>query len=363
MLSVDKSDETGENDLLTRLASVPSSDIVAVSGAGSCSSPSSQRASTIAANVSSSIIQPVVSSAQPENSADKVEVLQFATNPATVEEVTPNSAAPPPLKRIRAEGATNDSTDQDVIAAAAEVAVPHIEASVSPYINLQRAVHAALESKAPALTTSDKVALALEVLRARQLELDLAQARNNIEALVTKSGSAPRTLRSVIPSSTVKGLPIGTPIEINAGKFLLSPTTNDPQALFLTLELQNFGERTRDMHQNDLAPCLNSANINTDARHSTRTQENGQVMPSDQSAYNRNGMNTTGTSREVRSSIDSHTPARFQTTSASDSRPSGHAGGEAAGPSSAPIPNSSGCIVDSGSSHTDHMSAHPSLGD
>jgi hypothetical protein len=111
----------------------------------------------------------------------------------------------------------------------------------SPYADLQRAVHAALESRTPALTTSDKVALALEVLRARQLELDLAQARNNIEALVSKSGSAPRTLRAVIPASTVRGLPVGTPVEITAGKFLLSPTTNDPQALFLTLELQAFG--------------------------------------------------------------------------------------------------------------------------
>jgi hypothetical protein len=126
----------------------------------------------------------------------------------------------------------------------------------SPYADLQHAVHAALESRTPALTTSDKVALALEVLRARQLELDLAQARNNIEALVSKSGSAPRTLRAVIPASTVRGLPVGTPVEITAGKFLLSPTTNDPQALFLTLELQAFGPPPSPGHAptNGLAP-------------------------------------------------------------------------------------------------------------
>lgn len=128
-------------------------------------------------------------------------------------------------------------------ATGASPAAPDVPSQIpSPYADLQRAVHAALESRTPALTTGDKVALALEVLRARQLELDLAQARNNIEAIVTKTGSAPRTLRSVIPTSTVRGLPIGTPIEITSGKFLLSPTTNDPQALFLTLELQSFGQ-------------------------------------------------------------------------------------------------------------------------
>lgn len=113
--------------------------------------------------------------------------------------------------------------------------------AVGPYFDLQQAVHNALEGKTATLTTSDKVALALEVLRARQLELDLAQARNNIEALVTKASTTPRTLRAVIPASTVKGLPVGFPIDISNGKFLLSPTTNDPQALFLTLELQSFG--------------------------------------------------------------------------------------------------------------------------
>lgn len=111
----------------------------------------------------------------------------------------------------------------------------------TPYSDLQKAVHSALESQQN-LTTSDKVALALEVLRARQLELDLAQARNNIEALVTKSGSGPRTLRAIVPASTVKGLPVGTPVTIEKGRVMLSPTTNDPQALFLTLELQRFGE-------------------------------------------------------------------------------------------------------------------------
>lgn len=126
-----------------------------------------------------------------------------------------------------------------------------MQAPATPYADLQRAVHNALENKTAALTTSDKVALALEVLRARQLELDLAQARNNIEALVTKTGSAPRTLRAVIPASSVKGLPVGTPVEIGKGKLLLSPTANDPQALFLTLELQSFGEQGEGSAEKD----------------------------------------------------------------------------------------------------------------
>lgn len=158
----------------------------------------------------------------------------------------PASAGFPSQKRARTESVNDHRTHDSVIAAAAEAASGRAENASSPYTDLQQSVHAALESKdGPGLTTSDKVALALEVLRARQLELDLAQARNNIEALVTKTGSAPRTLRSVIPASTVKGLPVGTPVEISAGKFLLSPTTNDPQALFLTLELQHFGEPQR----------------------------------------------------------------------------------------------------------------------
>lgn len=155
----------------------------------------------------------------------------------------PATAGFPSQKRARTESIDDHRTHDSVIAAAAEAASGRPEIASSPYVDLQQSVHAALESKdGPGLTTSDKVALALEVLRARQLELDLAQARNNIEALVAKKGSAPRTLRSVIPASTVKGLPVGTPVDISAGKFLLSPTTNDPQALFLTLELQHFGD-------------------------------------------------------------------------------------------------------------------------
>jgi hypothetical protein len=153
--------------------------------------------------------------------------------------LTTEHSAAPAAKRARTDG----TEDQSVIAAAAVAVTGPVEDEASPYTDLQRSVHAALESKeGPSLTTSDKVALALEVLRARQLELDLAQARNNIEALVTKTGSAPRTVRSIVPASCVKGLPVGAPIDIQRGKFLLSPTTNDPQALFLTLELQHFGQ-------------------------------------------------------------------------------------------------------------------------
>lgn len=117
------------------------------------------------------------------------------------------------------------------------------DSRVSSYAELQRAVQGALESESR-LSTSDKVALALEVLRARQLELDLAQTKNNIEYLVSSQSMAPRSLRAVIPSSTVKGLPVGATIEIRNGRFTLSPTTNDPNALFLTLELQSYGQQT-----------------------------------------------------------------------------------------------------------------------
>lgn len=157
-----------------------------------------------------------------------------------------DDSTPPDSKRPRPDPTAEP---QDTVIAAASSAVCRdtqpLPTTQTPYADLQKAVHNALESRTNALSTSDKVVLALEVLRARQLELDLAQARTNIEALVTNSGSAPRTLRAVIPSSTVRGLPVGTPVDITKGRFLLSPTTNDPQALFLTLELQNFGSKIR----------------------------------------------------------------------------------------------------------------------
>lgn len=164
----------------------------------------------------------------------------------------PSSDSPTP-KRARSD--PSSSTPRHQVVATSTPPQPQPPSSSNnppqqnPYSDLQRAVHSALENKTHALSTSEKVALALEVLRARQLELDLAQARSNIEALVSKTGSAPRTLRAVIPASTVKGLPVGTPIDIATGKFLLSPTTNDPQALFLTLELQSFGRG--DEREND----------------------------------------------------------------------------------------------------------------
>mmetsp|Transcript_164 Transcript_164/g.505 ORF Transcript_164/g.505 Transcript_164/m.505 type:complete len:177 (+) Transcript_164:117-647(+) len=115
----------------------------------------------------------------------------------------------------------------------------------SPYVELQKAVKEALESESR-LSTSDKVALALEVLRARQLELDLAQTRTNIESLVSSQSMTPRSLRAVVPADKVTGLPVGSPIEIRTGKFTLSPSNNDPAALFLTLELQNYGQPTEN---------------------------------------------------------------------------------------------------------------------
>lgn len=148
---------------------------------------------------------------------------------------------PSPPSSARPEGKESGGNSKgDVIAAASNASAE------SPYTDLQKSVQTALESKENVLTTSDKVALALEVLRARQLELDLAQARKNIEALVSREGSAPKTLRSVIPASMIKGLPVGAPIDITKGKFLLAPTPNDPEAFFLTLDLQGFGNGAQD---------------------------------------------------------------------------------------------------------------------
>ncbi|CAN8070902.1 unnamed protein product [Agarophyton chilense] len=160
---------------------------------------------------------------------------------------------PLPHKRARLDATTNPLPSHKPQTPSREPVIPSASSPVppasSPYSELQKAVHNALESRTPALTTADKVALALEVLRARQLELDLAQARSNIEALVSNSGATPRTLRAVIPSTAVKGLPVGTPVDIERARFLLTPTTNDPQALYLTLELQGFGGSHNDEAQ------------------------------------------------------------------------------------------------------------------
>mmetsp|Transcript_8660 Transcript_8660/g.21563 ORF Transcript_8660/g.21563 Transcript_8660/m.21563 type:complete len:144 (-) Transcript_8660:89-520(-) len=115
--------------------------------------------------------------------------------------------------------------------------------SGAPYAGLQSSVQAALDSRA--LEQADKVALALEVLRARQLELDLCQARKNIDVIVSKSGPTPRSLRAVVPASTVKGLPVGVPVEVHKGRITLTPTSNDPSALFITIDLQEYGPRNQ----------------------------------------------------------------------------------------------------------------------
>ncbi|KAI0562769.1 hypothetical protein FGB62_54g119 [Gracilaria domingensis] len=178
------------------------------------------------------------------------------TNPPPYGGPATSESAPLPHKRPRLDANTSPlpsqklQTPRETVMPSASSPIPPAS---SPYSELQKAVHNALESRTPALTTADKVALALEVLRARQLELDLAQARSNIEALVSNSGSAPRTLRAVIPSTAVKGLPVGTPVEIERARFLLTPTTNDPQALYLTLELQGFGGSQNDQAQHGVA--------------------------------------------------------------------------------------------------------------
>jgi len=93
------------------------------------------------------------------------------------------------------------------------------------------------------MTSADKVALALEVLRARQLELDLQQARSNIDSLITRAASSPRTLRAVIPSSAVRGMPVNVPIDLTKARLQLRPTANDPSAMFLSIEIFAFGNQ------------------------------------------------------------------------------------------------------------------------
>lgn len=198
-------------------------------------------------------------------SADKREE---ASSPPYVAAPPPSDHSSHPHKRARTDTPVTPLPSQksvqppppDAPTAAASSSSP--SPAPSPYSELQKAVHNALESRAPALTTADKVALALEVLRARQLELDLAQARSNIEALVNNSGTAPRTLRAVIPSTAVKGLPVGTPVDVERARFLLTPTTNDPQALFLTLELQTFGAAASHSQQQQQQQPLPNGNHN-----------------------------------------------------------------------------------------------------
>mmetsp|Transcript_8998 Transcript_8998/g.19076 ORF Transcript_8998/g.19076 Transcript_8998/m.19076 type:complete len:178 (+) Transcript_8998:150-683(+) len=110
------------------------------------------------------------------------------------------------------------------------------------YEELQTKVQRLLETE-DWMSSADKVALALEVLRARQLELDLQQARSNIDSLITRAASSPRTLRAVIPSSAVRGMPVNVPIDLTRARLQLRPTANDPSAMFLSIEIFAFGNQ------------------------------------------------------------------------------------------------------------------------
>lgn len=230
---------------------------------------------------------------RPDNS-DFTECVSTCDTDRAVVYTMPSQPSP---KCLRTDSGHTDRTlsDREVAAATPTAAATPIRNIVgsgtgeSLYTNLQKSVRTALGSQnGYSLTTSDKVALALEVLRARQLELDLAKARTNIEALVTNRGSAPRTLRSVVAASAVKGLPVGTPIEITTGKFLISPTANDPNALFLTLELQHFGEtvdgvkNTTQAHVVDSGGKGQTVNENDTTPQSRSRSEYEATAPSDQ---------------------------------------------------------------------------------
>lgn len=154
-------------------------------------------------------------------------------------------ALDPPAKRGRQMSSAHEISKSGLDEIEIAPVQPNQSTVESPtgkyYQELRDIVQEALKGGNKELTTSDKVALALEVLRARQLELDLAQARENIESLVTKDGQAPKILRSVLPASAIKGLPVGTPVDITKGRLLLESTPNDPEAYFMTLELLGYG--------------------------------------------------------------------------------------------------------------------------
>lgn len=109
----------------------------------------------------------------------------------------------------------------------------------TPYGELQRALHQALDSNAAGLTTTDKLELALAVLRARQLEADLVRARDSIKSIVARASPAPVTLHARVPAAASAGLPVGVALDASA-RLLLTPTAGDPAALLLMLEVHAF---------------------------------------------------------------------------------------------------------------------------
>lgn len=118
------------------------------------------------------------------------------------------------------------------------------------YVRLRAAVHAALAAEPPALTPAAKMALALELLRARQLELDLAHARSTMHALVATPQtshqqqtppppppSSPRQqcVRAVVPAAAVVDLPLAVPVLVPNATLLIEPVEADSETVVLTV--------------------------------------------------------------------------------------------------------------------------------
>lgn len=109
--------------------------------------------------------------------------------------------------------------------------------------DLQRDVKKVLEAGEGegGMGMSQKICLTMEVLRARQLEIELEKTRRSIQAMVSR-GKHPeaRTIKAAVASNAVKDLPVGTLVEIRRGMFSLEPAGSDSNAMLMTLVVEDF---------------------------------------------------------------------------------------------------------------------------
>mmetsp|Transcript_148 Transcript_148/g.450 ORF Transcript_148/g.450 Transcript_148/m.450 type:complete len:172 (+) Transcript_148:221-736(+) len=112
--------------------------------------------------------------------------------------------------------------------------VPPTEQEDVMYSELQRKVQRALEAPDETLGTSGKINLTLEILRARQLELELERSRQSIQAIVSRGrDSGPRTIKAAVASSAVKDLPVGSFIDIQHAMLRLEPASAESDDVLL----------------------------------------------------------------------------------------------------------------------------------
>lgn len=116
------------------------------------------------------------------------------------------------------------------------------------YDRLKKLIQEALEDP-DRLSSPERVALALEVLRTRQLEGELNKTRENIASMlkrgkVRKDGGEEskksRLLRCVMPASSAEGIPLGIPMRIQKARLVLNPTAQDPSAVFLCFHVMDY---------------------------------------------------------------------------------------------------------------------------